>query len=174
MKSSNAFKDTIKNYLDKRASEDELFSVTYKKENKTLDECCSYVMKCAKEGGAQGYTDDEVFDWAIHYYDEDDIKNIKPFSGKVIVNHTVELTAEEIEKAKENAIEIATKEFVKDVKKDLKVNVQLTEEEITEAKKIAVEEIVKETKQKMSEKKKPKSIPVPDGNKSEELQPSLF
>ena len=80
MKTSNAFKETIKAYLDKRASEDELFAVTYKKENKNLDECCNYVAKCAKDGGCAGYSDDEVFGWAVHYYDEDDIKNIKPIN----------------------------------------------------------------------------------------------
>lgn len=104
MKASNEFKETIKAYLDKRASEDELFAVTYQKENKNLDECCNYVMKCAQSGGCAGYTDDEVFNWAVHYYDEDDIKNIKPITGKVIVNQTVELTEEDIAQAKEKAI----------------------------------------------------------------------
>ncbi|GIZ08343.1 Cas9 inhibitor AcrIIA9 family protein [Flavobacterium sp. UMI-01] len=90
MKASNAFKETIKAYLDKRAAEDELFAVTYKKENKNLEECCNYVMQCAHKGGAQGYADEEVFGWAVHYYDEDDIKNIKSVNAKVVVNHTVE------------------------------------------------------------------------------------
>jgi hypothetical protein len=83
MKASNPFKNAIKAYLDKRASEDELFAETYKKPNKTLDECCNYVMQCAKKGGYQAYTDDEVFGWAVHYYDEDSIKDIKPVNGKV-------------------------------------------------------------------------------------------
>jgi hypothetical protein len=30
-------------------------------------------MKCAK-GSNGGYSDDEVLIWAVHYYDEDDIK----------------------------------------------------------------------------------------------------
>lgn len=110
MKTSNAFKETIKAYLDKRATEDELFAVTYKKENKNLDECCNYVMKCAKDGGCQGYSDDEVFGWAVHYYDEDDIKNIKPIQGKVIVNHKVELSQEDIQKAKQEALDKAVQE----------------------------------------------------------------
>lgn len=90
MKASNEFKETIKAYLDKRASEDELFAVTYQKENKNLDECCNYVMECAKKGGCSAYSDNEVFGWAVHYYDEDDIKNIKPIAGKVVVNHAGE------------------------------------------------------------------------------------
>ena len=105
MKASNAFKETIKAYLEKRASEDELFAVTYQKENKNLDECCNYVMKCAKEGNCGGYSDEEVFGWAVHYYDEDDIKNIKPVSGKVVVNHSVELTEEDLQDAKKQAMQ---------------------------------------------------------------------
>jgi len=105
MKASNAFKETIKSYLDKRALEDDLFAVTYKKENKNLDECCNYVMQCAKSGGCVGYDDSDVFGWAVHYYDEDDIKNIKPISGKVIVNHSVELTEDDIKKAKQDALD---------------------------------------------------------------------
>lgn len=130
MKASNAFKETIKNYLDKRAQEDELFSETYKKENKNLDECCNYVIKCAQKGGAQGYTDEEVFGWAVHYYDEDDIKNIKPINAKVVVNHTVEITEEEKEAAKQKAMDdliAAEKEKLtkkKSVKKEPQNNVE--------------------------------------------------
>lgn len=110
MKASNPFKETIKAYLDKRAAEDELFAVTYKKENKNIDECCNYVMKCAKDGGCAGYADEEVFNWAVHYYDEDDIKNIKPVSGKVIVNNSVELTEEDKQDAKKQAMDKAIAE----------------------------------------------------------------
>lgn len=34
-----AFKDAIKQYLDKRAKEDALFAEAYKREGKTIDEC---------------------------------------------------------------------------------------------------------------------------------------
>lgn len=109
-KVSKPFMESIKNYLDKRAAEDELFAETYKKENKSLEECCNYVMKCAKDGGCAGYSDEEVFAWAVHYYDEDDIKNIAPVSGKVIVNSSVELSEEEKAAAKEKAMELAIEE----------------------------------------------------------------
>jgi len=149
MKTSNAFKETIKAYLDKRASEDELFAVTYQKENKNLDECCNYVVKCAKEGKCEGYAPSEVFGWAVHYYDEDDIKNVKPISCRVVVNQAVELTEEDKALAKENAVKIATNEMVAEAKKNLKIKVQLSEEEIAEAKKQAVEKIVSDQKEKL-------------------------
>jgi hypothetical protein len=131
MEVSNAFKESIKEYLDKRASEDELFAVTYKKENKSLDECCNYVMECAKNGGFNGYADKEVFGWAVHYYDEDDIKNIKPVSGKVIVNRSVELTEEDIKNAKQQALDkvvLEAKEKMKKKKATKKEDVKPTDE----------------------------------------------
>jgi len=114
---SNPFKEIIKSYLEKRASEDELFAVTFQKENKNLDECCNYVMQCAQKGGNQGYTDDEVFGWAVHYYDEDDLKDIKPIAGKVIVNQREELTPVDLEEAKRIALERVISEEKERLKK---------------------------------------------------------
>lgn len=141
MKTSNGFKESIKAYLDKRASEDELFAITYEKENKNLDECCNYVMKCAKDGGCAGYSDDEVFGWAVHYYDEDDIKNIKPISGKVIINKSVELSEED--KAE------AMREAKEEAKKNLSENIELSPEEIQAAKAQAIDKIASDQKEKL-------------------------
>ncbi len=70
--------DSIKQYLDKRATEDELFAETYKKANKNIKECCEYIYsqarKLAAGGNAVGIDDATVYGWAVHYYDEDDIK----------------------------------------------------------------------------------------------------
>ncbi|BES59908.1 PcfK-like family protein [Dysgonomonas capnocytophagoides] len=77
MATNNSFQDTIKAYLDKRAEEDSLFAVTYAKENKNIKDCCSYITSQAKKQASNGcaaISDDIVFGWAVHYYDEDDIK----------------------------------------------------------------------------------------------------
>lgn len=73
------FENAIKNYLDKRAESDRLFAESYKKENKSIQECCKYIYSQAKKllakgGNAVGVDDDTVYGWAVHYYDEDDIK----------------------------------------------------------------------------------------------------
>lgn len=102
-KVSTSFKNTIKAYLDKRAAEDALFAKTYAKENKNLDECCNYILQEVKKSGSCGFDDDEIYNMAIHYYDEDGIKDVKSVSAKVIVNHTVELSDEEKAEAKEKA-----------------------------------------------------------------------
>lgn len=110
MKTTDHFKATIKAYLDKRAESDELFAVAYAKENKNLDECCNFILNEVQKSGCNGFADEEIFGMAVHYYDEDDIKNVKAVNCKVVVNHTVELTEEEIKQAKADAIQKAQDE----------------------------------------------------------------
>lgn len=72
------FETTIQAYLDNRAKEDSLFAETYKKANKSIKECCKYIYsqarKLAKGSNSVGIDDATVYGWAVHYYDEDDIK----------------------------------------------------------------------------------------------------
>ena len=102
MKGTEQFKQTIKAYLDERAKTDELFAVSYAKENKNLDDCITFVLNQAmaicKEGGC-GMTDNEVYSLCTHYYDEDNIEVGKAVNCGVIVNHTPEEQAEAREKA---------------------------------------------------------------------------
>lgn len=106
MKSTDSFKNTIKAYLDKRAAEDVLFAFTYAKEGKNLDDCITYILNSVKNSGCYGFTDDEIFGMAVHYYDEDKInigKSIK--CENVVVNHKVELTEEEKAQARKKALD---------------------------------------------------------------------
>lgn len=111
-KVSQSFKDTIKAYLDQRAQSDPLFATSYQKEGKNIDECCNYIIQEVQKMKVNGLSDDEVFGLAIHYYDEDDLGTIKASHGKVVVNHTVELTEEEKEQARKDALAQFQKEEV--------------------------------------------------------------
>lgn len=75
---TTTFEATIQKYLEIRAKEDSLFAETYKKANKSIKECCKYIYskarKLAKGGNAVGVDDATVYGWAVHYYDEDNIK----------------------------------------------------------------------------------------------------
>lgn len=67
----------IKTYLDQRAKEDEQFAKSYAKENKSIEECVKYISQQARkraENNVAMIEDAEVYGWAVHYYDEDDIK----------------------------------------------------------------------------------------------------
>jgi hypothetical protein len=110
MKSTEHFKNTIKAYLDKRANEDSLFAETYAKPHKNIDDCIDYILNEVQRSGCNGFTDDEIYSMAVHYFDEDSITKVKPVNCRVVVNHVVELTAEEKEEARKKAIKRATDE----------------------------------------------------------------
>lgn len=73
----DALETAIKAYLDKRAAEDQLFAASYAKEKKSIKECCTYIRGEAKKlssGNVAVVDDATVYGWAVHYYDEDNIK----------------------------------------------------------------------------------------------------
>lgn len=105
MKSTDRFKSTIQKYLEDRAASDELFAVTFAKENKNIDDCVTYILNQVKASGCNGFDDSEIFGMAVHYYDEDDINIGAKINCDVKVNHQVKLTDEEIAEAKQKAID---------------------------------------------------------------------
>lgn len=116
MKSTDHFKDTIKAYLDKRSNEDAQFALAYAKENKNIDDCITYILNSVQQSGCNGFADDEIFGMAVHYYDEDNIDIGKPISSKVIVNHPVEITQDEKDEAKKQAIESYKNEVLSEMR----------------------------------------------------------
>ncbi|MFT4168521.1 MAG: PcfK-like family protein [Dysgonomonas sp.] len=116
MKSTDHFKDTIKAYLDKRSNEDTQFALAYAKESKNIDDCITYILNSVQQSGCNGFADDEIFGMAVHYYDEDNIDIGKPISSKVIVNHPVEITQDEKDEAKKQAIESYKNEVLSEMR----------------------------------------------------------
>lgn len=114
MKVSNHFKNTIKAYLDQRAETDVLFSFQYSKPDKNIDDCVTYILNQVKKSGCNGFHDDEIYNMAIHYFDEDIIELGSPINNAhVVVNHFVELTEEEKEQARQDAIKKVQEEAYK-------------------------------------------------------------
>ena len=110
MEGTEQFQATIQNYLENLAATDKLFAITYAKPHKNIEECVSYILNEVKKSGCNGFTDEEIFSLAIHYYDEDDLKGYSPIKCKVVVNHHVELTDEEKQQAREQALKRAENE----------------------------------------------------------------
>lgn len=104
MKATEYFKQTIKAYLDERAKNDELFAVSYAKENKNMDDCVTFILNQVKRSKCMGLTDEEVYSLAVHFFDEDGIEIGNSIACNVIVNHTVELTEEEKAQARQDAL----------------------------------------------------------------------
>ena len=104
-KGSVAFEDTIREYLEKRAENDALFAVKFSNPSKSVEDCVTYIINEVQKSGCNGFADDEIFGMAIHYYEENEIEVGKPINCQMVVNHTVELTEEEKEQARQDAIE---------------------------------------------------------------------
>lgn len=78
-----SFESAITSYLEKRAEGDELFAKSLKKPNKSIKECLNYIIQQVKASRKNGemcvaVADMDVYNLAVHYYDEDDIKVDEP------------------------------------------------------------------------------------------------
>lgn len=101
------FKATIQNYLEQRAESDELFARLYRNPLKNIEDCLTYILNEVRKIGYHGFDDSEIYGMAVHYYDEVNIEVGKPMDCKVVVNHHVELTDEEKEQARKDAMKRA-------------------------------------------------------------------
>lgn len=99
MKGSETFQRVIKEYLDKRASEDELFAKDYQKPDKNIEGCCDFIVSEVKKSGRQGFADEEIFGLAVHYYNEDALGYTK-HQCTIVVNLS-DQTKESLEKKAE-------------------------------------------------------------------------
>lgn len=101
---TRAFSDTIKAYLEKRADNDALFAIRFANPSKSVEDCVTYIINQVQKSGCNGFADDEIFGMAVHYWEESEIEVGNPINCKVVVNHTVELTEEEKEQVRQDAI----------------------------------------------------------------------
>lgn len=113
MKCSKTFIDVIKNYLDDFAKNNPAFEEKYKNEKKTVEECCSFIVSEVKKMGVNGLDDGEVYYLARHYYEEEKIKIDNKEKCDVVVNHHIELTEEEKNKAREAALNEYKNQIIK-------------------------------------------------------------
>ncbi|HCO66505.1 MAG TPA: hypothetical protein DIT04_01940 [Dysgonomonas sp.] len=108
MKSTAYFTRTILTYLEKRAETDAQFAESFAKPDKNIDDCITYILNTVQKSGCNGFTDIEVYSMAVHYYDEDNIEVGNSINGcHIAVNHVVELTEEEKEQARKEAVQKA-------------------------------------------------------------------
>lgn len=99
------------------AAVDSLFAPVYQKSTKNIDNCITYILNQVKKSGCCGFSDDEIFGMALHYYQEDNIEVGSPLKCNVVVNHHVELSEEEKKAAREAAIKKLQEEELAKLKK---------------------------------------------------------
>lgn len=86
---TDPFRETIKNYLQEMANSDELFAKTFSKPYKNIDDCATYILNEVKKSQRCGFADEEIFNMAIHYYDEETVEIGKTITAKVVINHAI-------------------------------------------------------------------------------------
>ena len=76
MKATKQFAKVIGEYIEKAKQEDELFAKCVDSQpSKTIQGCVNYILKTVKDSGVAGWTDDEIFGMARHFYDEKELKD---------------------------------------------------------------------------------------------------
>jgi 4-alpha-glucanotransferase len=65
------FEQAISRWLDKEKANDELFADQVKASGKTVEGCCNYIIQRVRESKQCGYSDDEIYGMARHFFDED-------------------------------------------------------------------------------------------------------
>lgn len=70
----NTFEKIIKDYIESACKTDEVLAGKYEKSGKDIEGCCRYIKSEARKqakNGCAAIKDDEVFGWAVHYFDEE-------------------------------------------------------------------------------------------------------
>lgn len=116
MKGSELFKKEIKQYVEGNPIVD-----INKHENKSIDDCVNYILTQVEKSGCNGFSDDEIYGLAIHYYDEsnDSLGEIKNLQPRCVVNHHIDITEEEKAEMKKEALEEIKKEQMSKLRKNL-------------------------------------------------------
>lgn len=84
MKGSTEFTQAIKNFLENYCKQDSLFIPKYKNEKKNINDCVTYIINQVRKSGNNAFEQNEIFQMAIHYYDEENIKVGKRPNGRVV------------------------------------------------------------------------------------------
>jgi len=96
--------EAIKRHLDQMAQQDSEFAERYKNEKKSIEECARYVTSEAKKqqkNGCAVIEDAVVYGWAVHYYQEDNIK-VEDVKAKVVTPKEVKPIKAIVKDKKEN------------------------------------------------------------------------
>ena len=74
---NNAALAKVQEYLENRAKNEAEFAAIYAKPNKSLEECWKYIVSEARKQAVNQcacISDEDVYNMAVHYYMEDDVK----------------------------------------------------------------------------------------------------
>ena len=100
---SPAFFDSMESFIMQKMDANDLFAKKVSNPKKNIEDCITYVINTIEKSRYKGVCDNDVYALAVHYYEEDDVEVGKPINCRVVVNHQVELTPEEIAEMRQKA-----------------------------------------------------------------------
>ena len=100
---SPAFFDSMESFIRQKMDANDLFAKKVSNPKKNIEDCITYVINTIEKSRYKGVCDNDVYALAVHYYEEDDVEVGKPINCRVVVNHQVELTPEEIAEMRQKA-----------------------------------------------------------------------
>lgn len=89
MKASDTFKTIIENYLSQTALTDTALAISLAKASKSIEGCINYIGSEVKKTGLCAFADQEIFDIAVKYYNDDSISQTPKTNFKAVANQSV-------------------------------------------------------------------------------------
>lgn len=85
------FQNAILDHLRKVCAQDANFATKFTNPKKKIEDCCTYIINQVRKTGRQGFSDEEIYSMAIHYYQEDNIEVGKRTGNcQVVVNRPLD------------------------------------------------------------------------------------
>jgi len=104
-KGTDAFMEAISERIIAMSDSDPVFAERAGNPDKSIEGCVAYILDTVRKSGLCGFTDDEVYSMAVHYYVEDGIETGGIPECQVVINRQVQLTEEEREEMRRQAKE---------------------------------------------------------------------
>lgn len=127
MTTTSDFSKVIECYLLEKAQTEPEFKKKFDAKDKNISDCVTYILNVVKATKCQGFTDDEVYQMAINYYEIKNVEVGKRFDAKAVVNHSIDtpeylrykVTAEEKKLLSNQINETTNQEVLKCLESDL-------------------------------------------------------
>lgn len=130
-KTTDAFKRVIENHLQEFSQQNYLFKARLEHPDKNIDDCISFILNHVHKSNVIGYTDEEIYALARHYYDEDNVDPGTPLTNlEIKINHMIEPNEQEIKNLKQKALD----QLWEQEKSKLRTNKSLTQSKANKSK----------------------------------------
>lgn len=83
------FKEVIENYLNQFAAQNLAFAKKLANPEKNIEDCVQYILSEVQKARRTGFADEEIYGFALHYYEEDEVEINKTSECRVVVNQPI-------------------------------------------------------------------------------------